>query len=71
MLTLSSGNLGGDSKTGAWNPMDFTLLVLKGCAETLAAPDIDWNIEMTPVDFASGMIVKMTQVSVLAILPLN
>ena len=29
---------------------------------TLSAPDIDWQVEMTPVDFVSEIIVKMTQV---------
>ncbi|XP_048589183.1 glycine betaine reductase ATRR isoform X2 [Nematostella vectensis] len=55
------GNLAGDRKTARWNPMDFTLLMLKGCAETLNAPDVDWQVEMTPVDFVSETIVKMTQ----------
>ena len=45
-----------------WNPIDFILLVIKGITATLSAPNIDWQVEMTPVDFVSEMIVKMTQV---------
>ena len=66
---VSSGNLAGDRKSASWNPLDFTLLVLKGCAKTLTAPDVDWNLEMTPVDFVSEAIVKMTQVNIVCLLP--
>lgn len=55
------GNLAGDRKNFQWNPLDFTLLVFKGVTETLTAPIVDWQVEMNPVDFASEMIVKMTQ----------
>ena len=54
----------GDRKNSQWNALDFTLLVLRGCTHTLYAPDVDWKMEMTPVDFASEMIVKLTQVDV-------
>ena len=66
---VSSGNLAGDRKSASWNPLDFTLLVLQGCAETLTAPDVDWNLEITPVDFVSEAIVKMTQVNIVCLLP--
>ena len=36
--------------------------MIKGITATLSAPDVDWMVEMTPVDFVSEMIVKMTQV---------
>lgn len=49
-----------------WNPIDFILLVIKGITATLSAPNIDWQVEMTPVDFVSEMIVKMTQVGLTA-----
>lgn len=55
------GNLSGDREHVQWNPVDFTLLMIKGITKTLSAPDIDWQVEMTPVDFVSEIIVKMTQ----------
>ena len=56
------GNLAGDRERVRWNPIDFILLMIKGITATLSAPDVDWMVEMTPVDFVSEMIVKMTQV---------
>ncbi|KAH9494553.1 hypothetical protein Btru_019837 [Bulinus truncatus] len=55
------GNLSGDSLQAYWNPQDFTLLILQACARTGLAPNIDWNMEMTPVDFVATVIVKLTQ----------
>ncbi|XP_035825631.1 linear gramicidin synthase subunit D [Aplysia californica] len=55
------GNLSGDSKKAFWNPQDFTLLIIQACAKTGLAPNVDWDIEMTPVDFAASVIVKLTQ----------
>ncbi|XP_071951852.1 uncharacterized protein [Antedon mediterranea] len=55
------GNLSGDSTTAYWNPLDSNLLAIQGIAATHTAPDIDWQIEMTPVDFVSSVIVNMTQ----------
>lgn len=56
------GNLSGDREQVQWNPFDFILLMIKGITTTLSAPNIDWQVEMTPVDFVSEMIVKMSQV---------
>ncbi|KAK3605427.1 hypothetical protein CHS0354_007509 [Potamilus streckersoni] len=53
------GNMAGDSKNAYWNPADFTLLMLKVCAELKMAPDVDWDMEMTPVDFAAEFIIQM------------
>ncbi|RDD46798.1 Linear gramicidin synthase subunit D [Trichoplax sp. H2] len=55
------GNLSGDRDTGAWNPSDFIFLMLKACVGARCAPNIDWQLEMTPVDFASEAIVRCTQ----------
>ncbi|XP_046580237.1 linear gramicidin synthase subunit D-like [Haliotis rubra] len=55
------GNLSGDSLTGHWNPQDFTLLVLQACTKLGLAPEVNWNMEMTPVDFAAKVIVRITQ----------
>ena len=56
-----SGNMSGDSKQAFWNPQDFTLLMLQACSKTGLAPSLDWDMEMTPVDFAAQVIVKLTQ----------
>ena len=45
----------------AWNRQDFTLLLLAACAKYGTAPDTDWDVEMTPVDFAAQVIVKLVQ----------
>ncbi|RUS78344.1 hypothetical protein EGW08_013895 [Elysia chlorotica] len=55
------GNMSGDSKQAFWNPQDFTLLMLQACSKTGLAPSLDWDMEMTPVDFAAQVIVKLTQ----------
>ncbi|BFZ14993.1 hypothetical protein BsWGS_18032 [Bradybaena similaris] len=55
------GNLSGDSKKAYWNPQDFTLLVLQACAKTGLAPNVDWNMEFTPVDFVANVVVTLTQ----------
>ena len=52
--------MSGDRKLAYWNPQDYTLLVLQACTTFGVAPDIDWLIEMTPVDFAAEFITKMT-----------
>ncbi|XP_076070735.1 uncharacterized protein LOC143042341 [Mytilus galloprovincialis] len=54
------GNMSGDRKQAFWNPQDFTLLVLQACAKYGYAPDVDWDMEMTPVDFAAEFIVRCT-----------
>ncbi|XP_077984922.1 uncharacterized protein LOC144439501 [Glandiceps talaboti] len=55
------GNLSGESKQAYWNSMDSNLLLIRGCVRTQSAPDVDWEIEMTPVDFVSNVIVQLTQ----------
>ena len=55
------GNISGDSKDAYWNPVDFNLLMLQGCLQSGCAPDVDWDVEMTPVDFVSKIIVALTQ----------
>ncbi len=64
-MSFFLGNLSGDRERVQWNPIDFILLMIKGITTTLSAPSIDWQVEMTPVDFVSEMIVKMTQVPIL------
>ncbi|GAB1602662.1 uncharacterized protein LOC115218372 [Argonauta hians] len=55
------GNLAGDRDNVCWNPQDFTLLMLQSASKFQVAPDIDWKIEITPVDFTANIIVRITQ----------
>ncbi|KAL4230934.1 hypothetical protein ACF0H5_011308 [Mactra antiquata] len=57
------GNMSGDSQHAYWNPQDFTLILLQACLELGKAPDVNWKMEMTPVDFAAKFIVNMTSKS--------
>ncbi|VDI27179.1 Hypothetical predicted protein [Mytilus galloprovincialis] len=54
------GNIAGDIDQGFWNHQNATLVVLEACAKYKVAPDVDWNIEMTPVDFLADFIVRCT-----------
>ncbi|CAG0891481.1 unnamed protein product, partial [Cyprideis torosa] len=55
------GNLAGTAENTAWNPHDFTLIFIKGCIGIGAVPDVDWQMELTPVDFVSEIVVHLTQ----------
>ncbi|XP_049804567.1 uncharacterized protein LOC126248021 isoform X1 [Schistocerca nitens] len=55
------GNVSGPQDKSCWNPNDFFLLMLQSCIYTSSAPNINWQIELTPVDFLSKVIVNMTQ----------
>ena len=58
---IFAGNLSGDSKFAFWNPQDFNLLMIQGCLATGCAPNVEWDIEMTPVDFVAETVVTLTQ----------
>ncbi|WAQ97992.1 LGRD-like protein [Mya arenaria] len=61
------GNMSGDRKQAFWNPQDFTLLMLQASIRLGLAPDVDWDMEMTPVDFAAEFVVAMTKRSGLSL----
>jgi thioester reductase-like protein len=51
----------GDSETGASNLEDLVALLLKGCIQMGAAPDLDWTFDAMPVDFVSRAIVRLAR----------
>jgi len=55
------GNLSGDSVNANWNKADFNLMFLLSCINSGIAPMFNFKFEMTPVDFASYIIVSLTQ----------
>ncbi|KAH7695672.1 short chain dehydrogenase/reductase SDR, partial [Aphelenchoides avenae] len=50
------GNQAASSTAGYWNEQDFTYLMLQAAITTGKTPDIDWTMELTPVDFSSKVI---------------
>ncbi len=54
------GNISGHSETGASNPKDFLGAVISESVRIGSAPTIEgWRVEMTPVDFVSGAILRL------------
>lgn len=51
--------IAGDSSTGASNVEDLVALLLKGCIDMRAAPDLDWTFDAIPVDVAARAIVRL------------
>ena len=49
----------GDSQSGASNVDDLVALLVKGCIQMGAAPDLDWTFDAMPVDFVSRAIVRL------------
>jgi thioester reductase-like protein len=53
------GRVLGDAGTGAALTSHFTLGVIKGCLQLGAAPALDLDVEMTPVDYISAALVEL------------
>ncbi|TMC22734.1 MAG: NAD-dependent epimerase/dehydratase family protein [Chloroflexi bacterium] len=49
----------GQSQTGAFNPSDFVLRMLKICIELQQAPELQYGFYMAPVDYVSKAIVLL------------
>ncbi|GAA4681609.1 type I polyketide synthase [Phytohabitans rumicis] len=54
------GRVLGDSRTGACLTTHFTTRVIKGCLQLGMAPDLDIDIEMTPVDYVATSLVRLS-----------
>lgn len=53
------GNQAASSKNAHWNDQDFTYLMLKAVIHLGKTPNIDWTVELTPVDFAAKFICNL------------
>uniref|UniRef100_A0A914I8B1 Carrier domain-containing protein n=1 Tax=Globodera rostochiensis TaxID=31243 RepID=A0A914I8B1_GLORO len=54
------GNQAAPSTSGGrWNDRDFTYLMLLGVLCTHKTPDLDWEVELTPVDFSARFVVRV------------
>ncbi|MFE0137399.1 thioester reductase domain-containing protein, partial [Streptomyces sp. NPDC059037] len=53
------GRVLGNSRTGAALVTHFTLKVIKGCIQLGLVPDLDLDIEMTPVDYVTSALVAI------------
>ncbi|GGO95489.1 type I polyketide synthase [Wenjunlia tyrosinilytica] len=55
------GRVLGDSRTGAALTTHFTTRVIKGCIQLGLAPALDLEVEMTPVDYVSRAMVRISK----------
>ncbi|WP_448265127.1 thioester reductase domain-containing protein [Nostoc sp. DSM 114159] len=53
--------ISGDSKTGICNTHDFINLMTKGCLQMGYFPDVDYMLDMSPVDYVSKAIVYLSR----------
>jgi amino acid adenylation domain-containing protein/thioester reductase-like protein len=55
------GHISGDSRTGVWSGNDHAWRLLQACLLSRCLPDVDWLVELTPVDFVSRAIVHLAR----------
>ncbi|MCZ7416223.1 type I polyketide synthase [Streptomyces sp. WMMC897] len=55
------GRVLGDSRSGACLTTHFTTRVIKGCLQLGQAPELDLEVEMTPVDYVAGALVRISR----------
>lgn len=53
--------IAGDSQTGVCNTHDFINLMIKGCLQMGYFPDVDYNLDMSPVDYVSKAVVYLSR----------
>lgn len=46
----------GHSRTGEGNPGDFLSMLIKGCTQLGVAPELDWDVDVVPVDHVARVI---------------
>ena len=61
MSIYRPGHLTGDSQTGACNPNDFFGHLLKSSIQIGGIPNLDTQLEWTPVDYVSKAVVHLAQ----------
>jgi amino acid adenylation domain-containing protein/thioester reductase-like protein len=54
------GRIIGAATTGAWSTDDFLCGLIKACVELGLAPDLDMPVEAVPVDYVSGVAVRLS-----------
>jgi amino acid adenylation domain-containing protein/thioester reductase-like protein len=54
------GRLTGHSLSGESNADDFLLCLLQACVQLGAAPELDLEVDMVPVDFAASALVRLS-----------
>jgi thioester reductase-like protein len=54
------GRITGHSRTGAANTNDFLHTMIQGCLQLGVAPQLDMEVDMTPVDYVSRAIVELS-----------
>ncbi|MEG4533980.1 thioester reductase domain-containing protein [Microcoleus sp. D2_18a_D3] len=52
--------ISGDSHTGSWFTDDFICRLFKGCLQMGTIPDLDYLVEMSPVDYISQAIIYLS-----------
>ena len=55
------GLVTGDSETGAWNTDDMMSTLARACLVVGAVPELDVMVDVVPVDYVSGAIVRLSQ----------
>lgn len=58
------GRLTGHTRTGASNAGDLLVSLLASCVELAAAPELELDVDMVPVDFASAALVRLSMCDV-------
>ncbi|KAI6202975.1 Fatty acid synthase [Aphelenchoides besseyi] len=54
------GNQAASANVAHWNDQDFTYLMLKAVLHLGKTPNVDWTVEITPVDFSAKFIADLT-----------
>ncbi|KAB8320088.1 non-ribosomal peptide synthetase [Tolypothrix campylonemoides VB511288] len=55
------GTISGHSQTGVCQTDDFLWRMIKGCSQLGSFPDIDFMVDMTPIDYVSKTIVHLSR----------